>query len=333
MTNPLIVAELSANHRGQFEIAEKLIDACAKAGAGAIKLQTWTPGTMVLDKTLVVQSGPWAGRNMSELYEEAHTPWEWHVPLFNQAKQLGMIGFSSVFDLQALDFLESIGCPMYKISSFDLTDLPLIRAVAKTKKPMVISTGMGSWNEIKDAYANAKNNGCPDITMLKCTSSYPAPHKSLNIKSMLHLKQLGGRIGFSDHSIGPMAAVVATSLGADMIEKHVTLDRADGGLDAEFSATPDELAELVRQTSMAADCAGGPDYFYPNKAEADQAKMRKSVWVIKDMHKGQIFTPDCLTMARPNTGTGGDAYDKVIGRRVMRRISANTPMSWDMLMK
>jgi pseudaminic acid synthase len=329
---PFIVAELSANHNGSFDTALKLVEECAKAGANAIKLQTWTPGNMVFDNTLVIDSGPWQGRNMSKLYAEAHTPWEWHKPLFDAAKRLGMVGFSSVFDYQALDFLESIGCPMYKISSFDCVDVRLITRTAGTQKPIVISTGLADYSEIGAAVHAVKLTGNKDLTLLKCTSAYPASAPSINLRSMDTLRRLGNcKAGFSDHTTGSAVAIAATALGADMIEKHVTLDKSVG-LDAKFSVEPDELKELVDGCKAAARALGNPATFGVSYDEQPQLKMRKSIYVIKDMHKGERFTPDHFIMARPALGLPGFDYDKLIGRKAKTRIVAGTPMSWNLVL-
>jgi pseudaminic acid synthase len=337
MKYPLIVAELSCNHRGSLNRALRLVNKCAEAGAGAIKLQTWTPGTMVLDPSLVIESGPWAGRNMQELYAEAHTPWEWHPVLFDYAKKCGIFGFSSVFDLRALEFLESIDCPMYKISSFDCTDLQLIKAVANTGKSMVISTGMASWDEIWEAVVTARAAGCKELTLLKCSSAYPAPLKGCNLSAMQRLSAGGNMIGFSDHTVGISAAISASALGAQMIEKHVreSDDDDDEGLDYAFSIDPDELADMVLGCWDAVDAVGEKGQeevaFGVSRGEEPQALLRKSLYVIKDISAGDVLTIDNVGSARPAVGLHCREFDNVIGKRCAVDISAGTPLLSNML--
>lgn len=333
---PIIVAEISANHNGSLDTALELVDQCAKAGADAIKLQTWTPDRMVLDKTLVVESGPWKGRNMVDMYREAHTPWEWHKPIFDLAKSKGMDAFSSVFDKGALEFLESIECPRYKIASFECTDIPLIEAVAATKKPMIISTGMANRSEIVSAYQAAKNNGCKDITLLKCTSSYPALPSSANLRMMY--QELGrmephmsmpNKYGLSDHTTGIAVAIAAVAVGACMIEKHVMLPGCTS-LDSGFSVIPMMLEALVMGCDDAYQALGNQE-FGQDRAEDDQRKMRRSWYVIKDMRKGERFSVDNIETARPAGGINPADYPKILNRKAKRTIKAGELLRWDMM--
>lgn len=326
---PQIIAEISANHNGSLDTALELVAKCAKAGASAIKLQTWTPDRMVVDPTLVVQSGPWKGWNMMEMYRKAHTPWEWHQPIFDLAKAKGMDAFSSVFDRGALDFLESIGCPRYKIASFECTDIPLIEAVASTKKPMIISTGMANWPEIIAAITAAQTFGCHDITMLKCTSAYPAPASSANLKTMQRF--LGhAKFGLSDHTMGIGVAIAAVALGASMIEKHVTLSRKAPGLDSAFSAEPADLKRLVDGCNDAYDALGNQE-FGLDPAENDQRKFRRSWYAIKDVKNGQRLQMDNIATARPTGGMLPSDYRKLLNRKAKRTIKAGEAINTGML--
>lgn len=331
---PVIVAEISANHGGSLDTALELVEKCAKAGADAIKLQTWSPDKMVLDPTLVVQSGPWVGRNMMAMYREAHTPWEWHKPIFDLAKSKGMDAFSSVFDREALAFLEEIGCPRYKIASFECTDIPLIELVAATKKPMIISTGMATWDEIRMSYAAAKNTGCKDITMLKCTSAYPAPAASSNLRAMASMGDaFKDKVGFSDHTKGIGAAIAAVCWGAVMIEKHVMLPGTPS-LDSGFSVTPSVLKVLVRGCKDAHDALGDHSTsFMPDKAEDAQRAMRRSWYVSKDLRKGDRLTFDNIVTARPEArGISPAEYPKLLNRKAKRTIKAGELLRWDMML-
>lgn len=326
MKYPEIVAEISANHNGSLDTATLLIDACFAAGADAVKLQTWTADQMVLDSSLAVPSGPWKGRNMKELYAEAWTPWDWQETFLRNPKV-----FSSVFDMGALQFLESQNCPRYKIASFEITDLSLIEAVAKTGKPMVISTGMATWQEIREAFVCAESNGCKDITLLKCTSAYPATSVSANLKSMVKMGDaLKCKVGLSDHTPGIGVAVAAVALGASMIEKHVTLARACGGLDAGFSIEPMELAQLVVESRRAAEALGNAG-FEPTKEEVPQLYFRRSLVVTKDLKRGDRVQIECLTTARPAIGIPPNNLRNVLNKKVKQSIKAGTILQWDML--
>lgn len=332
MTYPMIVAELSANHTGSLETAKQLVQACADAGADAIKLQTWTPGTMVIDPELVIESGTWAGHNMVELYEEAHTPWEWHEQLFDLATSLGMVGFTSVFDRNALNFLENIDCPMYKIASFELVDLDLIRAVAKTGKPIIMSTGMADLSEINAAYKTAFAAGAKDITILECASAYPAQASDYNLANMHYYRDrmAGVKFGVSDHTNGLGLAVAAAAMGASLIEKHVGFG---GGPDRSFSCLPKDLAALVVAVKQAVDAKRqkSPD-FQPMPAELPQRAMRRSLWIINDLRMGEMIEVSDIATARPALGMPCHALPEVIGKVLTQDVKAGTPLTANLLM-
>lgn len=329
MKYPEIVAEISANHKGSKNTAATLINECYLAGASAVKLQTWTDGEMVLDGRLVVPSdSPWAGLNMRALYAEAWLPWSWQQEFLTGTD---ITVFSSVFDLGALEFLERWGCPRYKIASFEITDLPLIEAVAKTKKPMIISTGMATEQEIKEAVSTAKLWGCTDLTLLKCTSAYPAEPASANLKAMVRLGSLFGcKFGLSDHTPGIGVALAAVALGAVMIEKHVTLSGTGGGLDSGFSIEINELAQLVTESRRAADAMGDASYG-PTKEEVPQLYFRRSLVVTKDLKRGDRVQMDCLTTARPALGIPPNCLRNVLNKKTKQSIKAGTILQWNML--
>ena len=331
---PTIVAEIGANH-GNNDLFD-LIGKCSDAGAHAVKLQTWTQDTMVLDPAAKAEGGTWDGANLMELYREAYLPWDVQERVFTEYTDKSFEGleiFSSVFDLGALAFLESMACPRYKIASFEITDLPLIKAVAQTGKPMIISTGMATIGEITDAFCVAKGNGCTDLTLLKCTSAYPADPASANLKSMVLLRdKYHCKVGLSDHTPGIGVALAAVALGATMIEKHVTMSRAAGGLDAGFSIEPHELEQLVVESKRVAESLGDAN-FGPTEAEKPQLALRRSLYVVKDMAKGEPFTMDCLTTARPAIGVSPSHYAKALNKKANISISAGTLFSWEMLEK
>lgn len=329
--SPFIVAELSCNHLGSLPRAMDLIAAAAEAGADAVKLQCWSE--MTID-TRPLTSGPWAGMTLKNLYRECYTPWEWFGELFAQARMLGIECFSSVFDRAALDFLEEQhNCPRYKIASFEITDLPLIRAVSATGKPMIISTGMATWDEIHAAYWEARN---PPITLMVCTSAYPAPITSANLRRLQDLR--GGSIGLSsvdgvglsDHTLGITAAIAATALGAAMIEKHLTLRRADGGPDAGFSAEPHEFATMVTACREAAQALGEVRYG-PTDAERDSLQYRRSLWVVEDIPAGGEVTARNVRSLRPADGIPAMHMPDVIGCKVRDGVSRGTALTWGVL--
>lgn len=326
MNRPFIVAEVSANHRGSLEHALKIVEAAAEAGANGIKLQTWQPKRMVSDPHYVIQSGPWAGRNLAALYEEAYTPWRWHPKIFAKARALGMVGFSTPFDTDALEFLEQINCPMYKISSFEITDLELIRAVARTGKPMIISTGMGTAMEIVEAHKAARLAGCLDITLLKCTSAYPAGPEDANLLTMTAFEW---PYGLSDHTAGIGVAVAAAALGASVIEKHLTLRRSDGGPDAAFSMEPDEFKSMVVACRQAAVAIGSVTYG-PQPSEAVQLALRRSLHIARDLPAGHVIEAGDIVSARPATGMHCHHFPALIGTTLARAVYRGQPTAQDM---
>tara|TARA_B100001059_G_scaffold235468_1_gene281216 strand:- start:2419 stop:3495 length:1077 start_codon:yes stop_codon:yes gene_type:complete len=334
-TRPFIVAELSGNHNGEFDRAIRLADAAIDAGADAVKLQTYTPDTMTIKceaPPFKIQKGPWAGRNLYELYEWAYTPWEWHRPLFEHVRNRGSCCFSTPFDLTSLELLEDLECPIYKIASFEIVDLELIKAVASTGKPMVISTGMSSYDEIADALQAAQIGGCQSLILLHCVSGYPTPVEEVNVQAMRRLSsEFKLPVGLSDHTLGTLVPTIATSMGACFIEKHVTLRREDGGPDAAFSLEPDELSEMVqsvRKTWLASGSqADGPR----PSCEKESRIFRRSLFVVEDVKAGDVLTSDMVRCIRPGDGLAPKHMDQVIGRKAARSIDRGTPVSWDLL--
>jgi pseudaminic acid synthase len=304
---PFIIAEMSGNHNGSLERAKAIVKAIADSGADALKLQTYTADTMTIrsdkpDFRIEYKDSLWTGRNLYDLYEEAHTPWEWHKPLFDYAKSLGMVAFSTPFDATAVDFLETLEVPLYKIASFENTDLPLIRKVAATGKPMIISAGTASLAEIDEALNAARKGGAKHIVLLKCTSSYPAPASEANLMTIPYLAALFGvPVGLSDHTQGIGTSIAAVALGGVAIEKHVTLSRSEGGVDSAFSLEPQELAMLVKESAQAFDSLGQVQYA-PSKSEEASRRFRRSLYVVKPMVKGEAFTEVNLRAIRPGFG-------------------------------
>lgn len=332
---PLVIAEMSGNHNQSLERALGIVEAAAKAGAHALKLQTYTADTMTLN---VDQPGfsiddpqsLWHGNTLYKLYEQAHTPWEWHKPIFDRCKKLGMIGFSTPFDESAVDFLESLEVPLYKIASFENTDLPLIRKVAATGKPMIISTGMATVSELDISVRAARAAGCKNLVLLKCTSTYPATPENTNILTIPHLRQLFDcQVGLSDHTMGVGVAVAAVALGATVIEKHFTLTRADGGVDSAFSLEPPELASLVVETERARQALGSVSYG-ATEAEVDSLKFRRSLYIVVDVRAGEPLTADNIRSIRPGFGLSPRHYESVLGKVVRCDVKRGTPLSWDL---
>lgn len=315
---PFIIAELSGNHNGRLENALALIDAAADAGADAIKLQTYTADTMTLDIDLPefhIQGGLWDGYTLYDLYKQAHTPWEWHQALFERAKTRGLIIFSTPFDESAVDFLESLGTPAYKIASFEITDHPLIRYVAKQGKPVIISSGMSSETEIAQALTILRENGCTQILLLHCVSGYPTPLADINLKRITRLAEtFSVPVGLSDHTLGNTAAQLAVALGAVAIEKHVTLAREDGGPDAEFSLEPDELKALCDQTNLCWQTLGTGESGN-NQAEESSLIFRRSLYFVSDIQAGEIIKPEHIRRIRPGYGLPPEALPKILGRK------------------
>lgn len=330
MRRPFIVAEMGANHNGSLERAFSIIDAAADAGADAIKLQTWQTGYMVLDRGYIIQRGHWAGKNLTDLYREAWTPWAWHEPIFTHAKTRGLLPFSTPFDLPSLEFLESCNCGIYKIASFEIVDLALIDAVARTGKPMIISTGMATFEEIHRAWDVATDAGCEDITLLKCSSAYPADASNANLAAMQAMRRAftGCSVGLSDHTMGNTVAVAATAMGAEVIEKHLTLSRADGGLDASFSMEPGEFRRMVKACRTAA-AAIGEVKFGPMPGE--HTDLRRSLWLVEDIAAGEIFEPRHIRSARPAFGMECRFLGHVIGAVAKDAYKAGQPLKIEMV--
>jgi len=333
---PYLIAEMSGNHNQSLDRALAIVDAAADSGADAIKLQTYTAETMTLNVRMpgFVIEDPgslWAGRQLYELYDEAHTPWEWHKPIIERAAARGLACFSSPFDETAVDFLESLDLPAYKIASFEITDLRLIRKVASTGKPMIISTGMATVAEIDGAVRAARLAGCTDLVLLKCTSTYPATPANTNILTIPHLRNMFGcEVGLSDHTMGCGVAVAATALGATVIEKHFTLARAEGGVDSSFSLEPAEFALLRTETERAAQALGQVSYG-ATAAEQPSLAFRRSLYIARDVKAGEVLTPDNLRCVRPGFGMEPRFLETVMGMQVRCDAPAGTPLSWDLL--
>lgn len=333
---PFIIAEMSGNHNQSLETALKIVDAAADAGAHALKLQTFSEDTMTLDLkdgdfAISDPKSLWAGETLYSLYKKAKTPLEWHRPIMERARSRGILCFSSPFDESAIDFLETLDVPAYKIASFECTDLPLIAKAAATGKPLVISTGMATIAEIAEALEAARSAGCKDIVILKCTSTYPASAEDTNLRAIPQMREMFGvEVGLSDHTIGIGAAVAAVALGASVIEKHFTLDRADGGVDSAFSLEPGELESLVRE-SRTAWLALGEARIGPTVAERKARLRRRSIYVTEDMQAGDAFTTANLRRIRPGHGLPPKYYATLLGKRAAKPIKKGTPMSWDLV--
>ncbi len=327
---PFIVAELSANHNGSLDAALAIMDACAKAGADAIKLQTYTADTITIDcdrPEFHIDGGPWAGRSLHELYDEAHTPWDWHAALFEKGRSLGIEVFSSPFDHSAVDFLEQFDPPAYKIASFEAIDIPLIEKAASTGKPLVISSGMATHEELNDAVAAARRAGSGEMILLHCVSAYPAPVEEVNLTTIPAMQvRYGVPIGLSDHTIGGTVAVAAVALGAAMVEKHVTMRRADGGPDSHFSAEPEELAKLVEDCRTAALALGSPDV-ERTAAETASVQFRRSLYVVEDIAAGEVFTERNVRSIRPGYGLPPKELPNVLGQRATVDLSRGTALN------
>ncbi|KYD06542.1 pseudaminic acid synthase [Bacillus atrophaeus] len=331
---PFIIAEMSGNHNQSLERAFKIIEAAAKAGAHALKIQTYIADTMTLnmntkDFTIEDNNSLWSGSTLYTLYQQAYTPWEWHKPIFDKCRELGMIPLSTPFDESAVDFLEDLGVPIYKIASFENTDIPLIKKVAATGKPIIISTGMATVAEIDETIRAAKEAGCKELILLKCTSTYPASPENTNISTIPHMKELFNcQVGLSDHTMGTGVAVASVALGATVIEKHFTLSRADGGVDSAFSLEPPELKELVVETERAWQALGQITYG-PTDKEKASLKFRRSIYVTNDIKAGDMFTKENIKVVRPGYGLEPKYFDLIIGRTAKKHISAGTPLEWD----
>lgn len=333
---PFIIAEMSGNHNQSLDRALEIVEAAAKSGAHALKLQTYTADTM----TLNISEGEffindpkslWKGRSLYDLYQEAHTPWEWHKPIFDRCRELGLTCFSTPFDGTAVDFLEGLDVPCYKIASFENTDIPLIRKVAATGKPMIVSTGMATIAELDETVCEARQAGCKDLILLKCTSTYPATPENSNVNTIPHLKELFGcEVGLSDHSMGVGVAVAAVALGAAVVEKHFTLKRSDGGVDSAFSLEPAEMKALVAETERAWQALGKVSYG-PSEKEKQSLVFRRSLYITKDLKTGDKLTEKNMRAIRPGYGLASKYFDVLIGKTVNQDVKQGTAMSWDII--
>ena len=331
---PYVIAELSANHNGRLDTALRIIDEAKAAGADAIKLQTYRPDTITLDSDSAdfrIEGGLWDGRTLYELYEEAHMPWEWHQPLFEHARKLGITIFSSPFDATAVDLLEDLGAPAYKIASFEAVDLPLIEYVARTGKPMIISTGMADAEEIREAIDAARSAGCEQLAILHCVSGYPAPPGDYNLRTIPDMIERFGLVtGLSDHTIANTTAIASVALGASIIEKHFTLDRNGGGPDDSFSLEPAELNALCRDARIAWEALGEIDYGRKS-SEQGNAQFRRSLYFIRDLCAGDKVSANAVASVRPGFGLAPKYLHEVIGCRVTRDVQRATPVAWAVL--
>jgi N-acetylneuraminate synthase len=327
---------MSGNHNQSLDRALAIVEAAAKAGAHALKIQTYTADTMTLDlaegEFSITDAGSlWAGKSLHQLYQEAYTPWEWHKPIFDKAHELGMLAFSTPFDETAIDFLEDLQVPCYKIASFENTDLPLIRKAAATGKPLIISTGMASIAELDETVRAVREAGCRDLILLKCTSTYPATPENSHIRTIPHMRELFGcEVGLSDHTMGVGAAVAAVAMGATVVEKHFTLRRADGGVDSTFSLEPEEMRTLVVESERAWQALGEVRYG-PSQAEKKSLVFRRSLYIAEDMRAGETLTRVNLRAVRPGLGLAPKYLDIVLGKRVNRDLKRGTPLTWDVL--
>ena len=336
--SPFIIAEMSGNHNQSLDRALSIVDAAANAGADAIKLQTYTADTMTLD----IKKGDffiddpkslWKGQSMHDLYKLAYTPWDWHKPIIEHARSKDLLCFSTPFDETAVDFLESLEVPAYKIASFECIDLPLIKKVASTKKPLIISTGMATKVEITEAVDAARSVGCKDLILLKCTSTYPASPKNTNLNTISHMRKLFNcEVGLSDHTLGIGAAVAAVAVGASVIEKHFTLSRADGGVDSAFSLEPSELSSLVSETKRAFQALGDISYG-ATEAEKSSRSRRRSLYIGENMKAGEVLTAKNLRRIRPGNGLLPKYYEKLLGKKIKFDTPKGTPVSWDLILE
>lgn len=335
---PFIIAEMSGNHNQSLDRALEIVDAAARAGAHALKIQTYTADTMTIksdqaDFFINDTESLWNGQSLYDLYQQAYTPWEWHKAIFDRCKEHGMIGFSTPFDETAVDFLESLEVPCYKIASFENTDIPLLRKVASTGKPIIASTGMASVAELDELVKTVREAGCKDLILLKCTSSYPATPENSNIRTIPHMQQLFDiQVGLSDHTLGVGVAVASVALGATVIEKHFTLSRADGGVDSAFSLEPEEMKSLAEETERAWQGLGAISYGVGEK-EKNSLKFRRSVYVVKDLKAGETFTKENLRVIRPGFGLPPKYLEMLLGKKAKKDVARGTAVTLDMLLE
>lgn len=333
---PFVIAEMSGNHNQSLERALEIVEAAARTGAHALKIQTYTPDTITLDVKdgdffISDEKSLWKGRSLYDLYKEAHTPWEWHEPIMRRAKELGLICFSTPFDDTSIDFLESLDVPAYKIASFENADLPLIKKVAATGKPMIISTGMATLAELDETVRTIREAGNNQFVLLKCTSTYPATPENSNVMTIPHMRELFQcEVGLSDHTMGVGVSVAAVAQGATVIEKHFTLCRAYGGVDSTFSLEPEEMKQLVVETERAWQSLGHIQYG-PTEAEKPSMKFRRSLYIAEDMKAGDVLTPKNLRSVRPGMGLPTKYYGQLIGKTIKKDLVRGTAMSWDMI--
>jgi len=333
---PFIIAEMSGNHNQSLERAVEIVEAAAKTGAHAIKLQTYTADTMTLDLKereffISDDKSPWKGQSLYDLYKVAHTPWDWHQPIFDCAKKHGLICFSTPFDETAVDFLEKLGAPIYKIASFENTDHPLIQRVAATGKPLIISTGMATQEELDESVDVARKAGCKDLTLLKCTSTYPATPENSNLLTIPYLRdRYGCEIGLSDHTLGIGVAISSVALGATVIEKHFTLKRSDGGVDAAFSLEPHEMKQLVEETGRAWQGLGKA-FLGPTEAEKSSIIFRRSLYIVKDLKAGDVLTKENVRAIRPGLGLPPKHFNQVLGKKIKSSVKMGTALTWSLL--
>lgn len=333
---PFVIAEMSGNHTQSLERALEIVEAAAKSGAHALKIQTYTPDTMTLDLDerefrIGAPGSLWTGKSLYKLYGEAYTPWEWHKSIFDRARKLGVIPFSTPFDDTAVDFLEDLDVPCYKIASFENTDLPLIRRVAATGKPLIISTGMATVAELDETVRAAREAGCQDLILLKCTSTYPATAANTNILTIPHMRELFGcEVGLSDHTMGVGVSVASVALGASVIEKHFTLNRADGGVDSSFSMEPAEMAQLVVETERAWQALGQVSYG-ATEAEKTSLQFRRSLYIVQDLKKGDVLSQENLRAIRPSLGLPPKYLDLLLGKTVKQDVKRGTAFRWELI--
>jgi len=336
LSKPFIIAEMSGNHNHSLERALKIVEEAAKAGADAIKIQTYTSETMTLNlktKDFMIEDAKslWHGKSLYDLYGEAYTPWEWHKPIFEKCHDLGIIGFSTPFDPTAIEFLETLNVPCYKIASFENTDIPLIKKVAALRKPLIISTGMASEKELDETVKAVKKAGGKDLILLKCTSSYPAQPKDMNLKTIPYMREkYKCQIGLSDHTLNNVSAIGSIFLGATVIEKHFTLSRAEGGVDSAFSLEPQELKSLVEETKMAWEAIGKIN-LEPTESEKGSLKFRRSLYIAQDIKKGDFFNAQNVRSIRPGYGLPPKEIEKILGKRAKKDLIRGTALSWDVI--
>lgn len=330
---PFIIAEMSGNHNQSLDRALEIVDAAAAAGADAIKLQTYTADTMTLEGAYRItdDNSLWKGRELYDLYKEAYTPWEWHQAIFERANGRGIIAFSSPFDETAVDFLEELNVPLYKVASFENTDWPLLKRIAATGKPVIMSTGVSTLADLDDSVRLLRSHGCKELVLLKCTSTYPASPENTNLLTIPHLGQLFNcPVGLSDHTMGIGAAVAAVALGASVIEKHFTLRRADGGVDSTFSLEPEELRALVTEAERAFLALGSVKYGV-QKAEEKSRNFKRSIYISRDLKAGEVLTKENIKVIRPGNGLESRYLEVILGRRVKRDVDAGTPLTWEII--